>query len=80
MSCLHISQTEGLIMTIHKIIELVGRSPTSWEDAVQNAVAEASKTIRNIVRVSCEEFDVKMENDKIVAYRVRVKLIFEVER
>ncbi len=67
-------------MTIHKIIELVGRSPTSWEDAVQNAVAEASKTIRNIVRVSCEEFDVKMENDKIVAYRVRVKLIFEVER
>ena len=65
---------------IHKIIELVGRSPTSWEDAVQNAVTEASKTIRNIVRVSCEEFDVKMENDKIVAYRVRVKLIFEVER
>jgi hypothetical protein len=67
-------------MTIYKIIELVGRSPTSWEDAVQSAVAEASKTIRNIVRVSCEEFDVKIENDKVVAYRVRVKLIFEVER
>jgi flavin-binding protein dodecin len=65
---------------IYKIIELVGRSPTSWEDAVQSAVAEASKTIRNIVRVSCEEFDVKIENDKVVAYRVRVKLIFEVER
>jgi hypothetical protein len=65
---------------IHKIIELVGRSPTSWEDAVASAVAEASKTIRNIVRVSCEEFDVKIENDKVVAYRVRVKLIFEVER
>ncbi|MFX1521358.1 MAG: dodecin family protein [Promethearchaeota archaeon] len=67
-------------MTIYKIIELVGRSPTSWEDAVQSAVAEASKTIRNIVRVSCEEFDVKIENDKVVTYRVRVKLIFEIER
>ena len=66
-------------MVIYKIIELVGYGNT-FEEAVQNAVTEASKTIRNIVRVSIEEFDVKMENDKIVAYRARVKLIFEIER
>jgi len=82
VSGLHISQTEGIIMTnkLFKIIELVGYSTTGWEDAVQNAVTEAKKTIRNIVRVSCEEFDVKMENDNIVAYRARIKLIFEIER
>lgn len=66
-------------MVIYKIIELVGYGD-SFEEAVKNAVTEASKTIRNIVRVSIEEFDVKMENDKIVAYRARVKLIFEIER
>ena len=66
-------------MVIYKIIELVGYG-NNFEEAVQNAVTEASKTIRNIVRVSCKDFDVKIENDKIVAYRVRVKLVFEIER
>lgn len=65
---------------VWKIIELVGESPDSWSAAIKNAVTDASKTIRGIKRCSAEEFDVKIENDKIVAYRVRCKIVFEIER
>lgn len=44
-------------MPVWKIIELVGVSDKSWEDATKNAVMEATKTLRNITRVSIEEFD-----------------------
>ncbi|MGQ9722060.1 MAG: dodecin family protein [Candidatus Jordarchaeum sp.] len=67
-------------MPVWKLIEIVGISDKSWEDAAKNAMDEAAKTIRNISRVSIEEFDCKVENDKIVAYRTRLKIIFEVER
>lgn len=67
-------------MPVWKIIELVGISDKSWEDATKNAVMEAKKTLRNITRVSIEEFDCKVENDEIVAFRTRIKVIFEVER
>jgi flavin-binding protein dodecin len=67
-------------MPVWKMIELVGISEKSWEDAVKSAVVEAAKTLRNITRVSVEEFDCKIENDKVAAYRARIKVIFEVER
>lgn len=67
-------------MAVWKLIELVGISDKSWEDAAKNAMIEATKTIRNISRVSIEEFDCKVEDDKIVAFRTRIKIIFEVER
>ncbi|MHA2298540.1 MAG: dodecin family protein [Candidatus Hodarchaeales archaeon] len=65
---------------VHKIIELVGESPTSWSDAIKNAVTEASTTIRGIKRCWAEEFDVKIEDDKVVKYRVRCKIVFAIER
>nr|MDO8079232.1 dodecin family protein [Candidatus Freyarchaeota archaeon] len=67
-------------MPVWKLIEVVGISDKSWEDAAKNAMIEAAKTIRNITRVSIEEFDCKVENDKITAFRTRIKIIFEVER
>ena len=67
-------------MPVWKLIEIVGISDKSWEDATKNAVNEAAKTIRNITRVSIEEFDCKIENDKVAAFRTRIKIIFEVER
>ena len=67
-------------MPIWNMIELVGVSDKSWEEAAKNAMIEAAKTIRNISRVSIEEFDCKVEDDKIVAFRTRIKIIFEVER
>ncbi len=63
--------------SVYKIIELVGSSTTSWEDAVKNAVEQAAKSLRDIRICEVEKFDTKIEGDKIVAYRARVKLSFK---
>lgn len=67
-------------MSVVKIIELVGESSKGWEEAVQAAVKEATKTIRGITRVGVKEMDVKLNGNKIVAYRARVEISFRIER
>lgn len=63
-----------------KIIELIGVSSKDWQDAVVNAVREASKTIRNIRGVRVKSCTGKVEDGKIVEYRANVKISFVVER
>ena len=65
---------------IVKVIELMSESPTSWEDAAQNVVTEAAKTLRNIRSVYIKEFTVAADNDKVASYRVNAKVTFEMER
>jgi flavin-binding protein dodecin len=65
--------------SVYKIIELVGSSPTSWEDAVKSAVEKASETLRDLRVAEVRELDVKLENDKIVAYRAKVRISFKIE-
>ena len=67
-------------MTVVKIIELVGSSPNSWEEATSNAVKEAAKTIRNIKGVALKRCTAKVEKNKIVEYRANIKVAFVVER
>ncbi len=67
-------------MTVVKIIELVGSSPNSWEDATKNALAEAAKSIRGIKSVYVKRCNAKVEKDKIVEYRAVVKIAFVVKR
>jgi flavin-binding protein dodecin len=67
-------------MAVVKIIELIGSSPTSWEDAVKSALAEAAKTIENIKSVYVKRCNAKVENNKIVEYRANVKIAFLVAR
>ena len=67
-------------MTVIKIIELIGTSPTSWSEAAQNAVTEAAKTIKNIKGVHVKRCTAKVVKDKIVEYNVNVKIAFTVER
>jgi len=67
-------------MNVVKIIELIGSSPVSWEDATKNALAEAAKTIKNIKSVYVKRCNAKVENNKIVEYRAVVKIAFVVER
>ena len=62
---------------VYKIIELVGSSPTSWEDAVSVAVAEASKSLRDLRIVEVMTLDAKVSEGKIVSYRAKVKLSFK---
>ena len=67
-------------ITVVKIVELIGSSPNSWEEAAGNAVKEAAKTIRNIKGVHVKRCTAKVENNKIVEYRTVVKIAFIVER
>jgi flavin-binding protein dodecin len=65
---------------IVKVIELMSESSKSWEEAVQNVVTEASKTLRNIRSVYVKEFTAAVENDKVTSYRINAKVTFEMER
>ena len=65
---------------IVKVIELMSESSNSWEEAVQNVVIEASKTLRNIRSVYVKEFTAAVENDKVTSYRINAKVTFEMER
>ena len=63
-----------------KVIEVLSTSPNSWEDAAQNAVKEASKTIRNISGVDVIGFKAEVKDERIVEYRVHARIAFVVER
>ena len=63
----------------YKIIELVGSSPNSWEEAVQGIVAKASKSIRDLRVAEVVKLDVRLEDGMIKAYRARVKVSFKLE-
>ena len=67
-------------MPVVKIIELIGSSPDGWNEAVQNAVTEAAKTIKNIKGVHVKRCTAKVEANKIVEYNANVKIAFIVKR
>ncbi|MBC8647089.1 MAG: dodecin domain-containing protein [Thermoanaerobaculia bacterium] len=64
---------------VAKIIELVCSSPKSWDDAVRNGIAEASKTIRGIRGVDVQDWTASVEGDQIREYKVNLKIAFAVE-
>lgn len=63
--------------SVYKIIDLVGSSPNSWEDAATNAVETAGKSLRDLRVAEIEKLDMKVENNKVTAFRARVKLSFK---
>jgi len=63
--------------SVYKIIELVGTSTKSWEDAAQHAVEIASKSLDDLRVAEISKLDMKVENGKVVAYRARVHLSFK---
>ncbi len=65
--------------SVYKIIELVGTSSESWEKAAANAVDKASESLRDLRIAEVKSFDVKLNNGKIEAYRVRMNISFKYE-
>ena len=65
--------------SIYKIVELVGTSDSSWEQAAKNAVEAAGKTLRDLRIAQVDELDMKVENGKVTAYRAKVRLSFKFE-
>ena len=63
--------------SVYKIIELVGTSETSWEDAAKNAVEMASKSLQELRIAEISAMDLKIEDGKVTAFRVRVKVSFK---
>jgi flavin-binding protein dodecin len=63
--------------SVYKIIELVGTSTESWENAAKNAVEKAGETLRELRIAEISKLDMKVENGKVSAYRARVKLSFK---
>jgi dodecin len=67
------SSAEG----IYKVIEVIGTSTKSWEDAAANAVAVAGKTLRDLRIAEVVKMDMKVDAGKVVAFRTRVLLSFK---
>lgn len=63
-------------MSMLKVIEVLAESDTSWEDAVQNAVTQASKTVRNIKSVYIKNHEVTVAGGKLAKFRVNAKISF----
>ena len=64
-------------MSVYSIIEIVGTSPTSLEDAARNALATASKTLEDLRIAEVVKQDVTVENGKITSFRVRLNISFK---
>jgi flavin-binding protein dodecin len=64
---------------IYRVTEVIGTSTKSWEDAANNAVAAASRSLRDLRIAEISKLDMKIEGGKAVAYRARVQLSFKYE-
>jgi len=62
---------------VYRVIDVIGTSKTSWEDAAKMAVETAAKSLRDLRIAEVRELDVKIEKGKIVAYRARMQLSFK---
>ncbi len=65
-------------MAVVKVIEIMADSPNSWEEAAQNALKEAAKTVKNIKSIYVKDMQAIVDNDMIVNYRVNTKISFVV--
>ncbi|AYN66611.1 dodecin domain-containing protein [Euzebyella marina] len=66
-------------MAVLKVIEILANSDKSWEDAANNAVSEASKSVKNIRSVYINEQSATVKDGKMDNFRVNAKITFEVK-
>ena len=66
-------------MSVLKVIEILGNSDKSFEDAVQNVINEVSKTVRDIKSVYVQDMQVTVENNQISQYRINAKVTFGIQ-
>ena len=66
--------------SVYKVIEVIGSSEKSWEDAARNAVEAARRTLKNLRIAEIKDLDLKIdEKGKIVAFRSKVSLSFKLD-
>ncbi len=64
---------------VYRVIDVIGTSTTSWEDAARSAVETAARSLRDLRIAEVTKMDMKVEKGKVVAYRTRVQLSFKYE-
>ena len=63
--------------SIYKIIELVGTSPKSWEDAAKSAVEKAGKSLKDLRIAEVVRLDMSIEDNKVAHFRARINVSFK---
>lgn len=66
--------------SVYKVIDIVGSSEHSWEEAAERAVMAAGESIHDLRVAEVMKLDMKIENGKIAAYRARLHLSFKIDR
>jgi len=69
---------ETMSESVYKIIEMVGSSANSWEEAAQNAVKSAGLSLRDLRIAEVKKLDMIVEDGKVVIYRTRLNLSFKI--
>jgi len=73
------AKKSGTEDSVYKVVEVIGTSTKSWEDAATVAVKTAAGTLRNLRIAEVAKMDLKVENGRVVAYRTRLQLSFKYE-
>ena len=66
--------------SVYRVTEVIGASPEGWEQAAQNAVETAARTVRDLRVAEATRFDVTIENGKVASYRVRLDISFKYDQ
>ena len=72
--------SEGTRNAVYNVVEVIGTSGKSWEDAATHAVETAARTLRDLRIAEVVKMDLKLEDGKVTAFRTRVLLSFKYER
>jgi dodecin len=76
--CDHPDEEEGVVEeSVYRVIEVIGTSPTSWEEAARMAVETAGTTLEDLRVAEIVELDMRLQDNKVVAYRAKVKISFK---
>ncbi len=63
-------------MSLYRVIRLIGSSPNSWEEAAKSALEEAATHLEDLRVAEVEQLDVRMQENKVVEYRARIRASF----
>lgn len=71
--------TNPITMSVLKVIEVLANSKVGWEDAAQQAVKKATRTLKNIRSIYIQDQSASVEKGRITEYRITAKVTFELE-
>ncbi len=63
--------------SVYKVIEVIGTSPTSWEEAAKMAVEKVASHVGDLRVAEIENLDLRLDDNKVVVYRAKVKVSFK---